>query len=755
MKLVPSSSLPSLFNQCAWLVPVLAILSLTSIAQAVPSVVNPNFDSSISNTYTVNSSHAGNGWYAPGDTSWSRYLIQDGNAAVRDPNITAQVANKKSLLQVINDGQSTTGGAGFIFSVLSDDAGSANELVVEVYGVNSFSSGFTTGGNAVDGNAVLLGMLNTYLAGQEFTRTRYYMPVDFESGYNYIVLKFTAKLTNTSSVLAVDSVSFVTPTNGTLPTFPFPQAVEYPYGFKPSNYNQVSQNKHVQDTWENFQDTYFTQTDTVYDGEWRVSRVNQGDDTVSEGIGYGMLFCVLMDNAENNTRPLFDGLYNYYLRRLNSNGLMNWQYARDEYDNLPAPYTTDKADAADADEDVALALVFAHLQWGSDDGIPYLDQARILINRLEDKVCKANSYNLFQSGSKATGDYWQNISYYAPAWYRVFASVTGSTYWTSTVIPSCYTEIEYFYDNNDYDARGLVPDWHDPRDYGPATSHPNYSTGKIAYEHKYDACRVGWRIGTDYLWYGTTSDALAYDSPYAIAEYLEDITSNDPTDITTYSIPAGTKLTNYNVTSLTAPVGVAAMVSSNFTSWRNQIYTALVTEYQQPDYDAYFARCLQLLSMLTMTGNFPNLWEREPSLIDDGGFEEGGTAWSFPANAYIASYNMNSGNYSARMNGNGAWSTIGQSVAVSANTEYECTGYLRTLGLDASASAKIRIRWYNSSWGLLGTSPVGEIGPNDFYTYKKALVTSPTNAAIARVELVITASTSGTAYFDDIRLRHP
>tara|TARA_R100000027_G_scaffold2734_8_gene2694 strand:+ start:13667 stop:15904 length:2238 start_codon:yes stop_codon:yes gene_type:complete len=728
-------------------------LLLSQSIQALPSITNANFDTPINGGYTISVNQAGDGWYGPNDSTWVQQSIATNPTGQRNPDITAKVTHEKSLIQVIQDNQSSTDDAGLVFEVFAEDNGASNELTVEVYGLNTFSSGFTTGGNQVDPNSVLLGKLDTHIAQRSSSAIRYYVPLDMGTGYQFIILKVTARLSDGDSSIAVDNFEFIAPTSGSHPTFPFPQSVVYPHGLKPSNYSQVSMNKHVQTTWENYENTYFTQTDTIT-GEWRITRDDAEDSTVSEGIGYGMLLCVLMDNASNNTRPLFDGLYNYYLRRLNQNGLMNWRIIEDSNGILPDPYSTDIADAADADEDVALALVFAHRQWGSESGIPYLDQAQILITRLQEEVCKANSYDLFQSGSKADGDTWQNISYYAPAWYRIFSEVTQSTYWENTVIPNVYTEIRYFYNNNSYAARGLVPNWHDPYNRSQVTGAPQLDPN-TSYDSGFDACRIGWRIGTDYLWYGTSSDSLAYDTPFAVAAFMESTTSSDPRSIYTYSIPNGNTETGYNTIALTAPVGVAAMVSSSFNSWRNQIYTDLAVYYQDPQFDAYFARSIQLLSMLTMTGNFPNLWEREPSLLSDGGFEQGGSSWSFPSNAFVASYNMNSGNSSARMNSNGIHSKIAQIVYVAENTEYEICGYLRTTNLDSGNYARIVVRWYDSTSLLLGTEIIGEAAENEFYGYHQAFVTSPTDTSFAEIGLELSATQNGTAFFDDIKVRIP
>ena len=56
------------------------------------------------------------------------------------------------------------------------------------------------------------------------------------------------------------------------------------------------------------------------DGSMRVTRPSDGNDTVSEGISYGMLFAVYM-----NDKTTFDALWKYEQKHLNTHGLMNWR----------------------------------------------------------------------------------------------------------------------------------------------------------------------------------------------------------------------------------------------------------------------------------------------------------------------------------------------------------------------------------------------------------------------------------------------
>ena len=54
------------------------------------------------------------------------------------------------------------------------------------------------------------------------------------------------------------------------------------------------------------------------DGSMRVSRPENGNDTVSEGISYGMLFAVYL-----NDKTTFDALWKYEQKHLDSSGMMN------------------------------------------------------------------------------------------------------------------------------------------------------------------------------------------------------------------------------------------------------------------------------------------------------------------------------------------------------------------------------------------------------------------------------------------------
>src|SRR6185437_10729001 len=94
-------------------------------------------------------------------------------------------------------------------------------------------------------------------------------------------------------------------------------------------------------------------------------------ETVSEGIGYGMLLA-----AYAADQALFNGLYGYYKANSNGNGFMNWHTGG-------CSGVIGANGATDADEDVALALVIASDQWPTATSpYNYKTEATSMINKI-------------------------------------------------------------------------------------------------------------------------------------------------------------------------------------------------------------------------------------------------------------------------------------------------------------------------------------------------------------------------------------
>jgi endo-1,4-beta-D-glucanase Y len=292
----------------------------------------------------------------------------------------------------------------------------------------------------------------------------------------------------------------------------------------------------------------------------RVVRLENGNDTVSEGISYGMLFAVYM-----NDKTTFDGLWKYEQKHVNTtHGLMNW--------NIAANGTTAGMNSAtDADEDMAFALVMADKQWGG-----YTTTATNMLS-------KVAMYDFGTDGTIKGGDYYVavNPSYIAPAFYRVFAAYGDNARWT-TILNKSY-DILAMVQNS---TSGLVPDW----SAGPATNT----------KYGYDATRSPFRVALDACWSG---DMRAKTFSQKIGAFFAGIGAANIVDGYNVDGTPGTS-TNKNSTFI-GPAGAAGM-ASNQPQLVADAYTFVAAEAKAANV-SYYNRSWALFTVMLMTGNFINL----------------------------------------------------------------------------------------------------------------------------------------------------
>jgi hypothetical protein len=413
---------------------------------------------------------------------------------------------------------------------------------------------------------------------------------------------------------------------------PFPNAVTYPYGIKPNNFTQAQMNQHCLDWFNKWRAKYVTQNGCTA-SEWRLQRLETGNmiskgcsenDTVSEGIGYGMVIMVYMSSGSNNTKQYFDGMYTYYKDHLDGAGLMNWQI----------PYCDSGGSATDADEDVAFALLAADKQWGSAGTINYKNEATTIIGRiLSNEMSTANDVR--------PGDGWDggNISYFAPYEYRMFGDYTGVSRWYSVASHTYSTIVNYYYNAASTNnaalgiKTGLQPNWcnYDGTTWSPGT------WSMDANSWWWDAIRHVWRQSYDYILYGTKNHQLAQDNNERVSYFFKTKYNGDASQIKSHYTLDGTE-TFYNrgdrtpdlgtedVKNLPGPEGavaIAAMVEGD-QDWLNKCYYTLVTmnagtgSGELTDTGVawgtdYFCDILKMQYLLILTGNMPNPMGNYPS----------------------------------------------------------------------------------------------------------------------------------------------
>lgn len=201
-------------------------------------------------------------------------------------------------------------------------------------------------------------------------------------------------------------------------------------------------------------------------------------DCVSEGIGYGMLIAAYVEDRE-----VFQALWAFSQKYLNSDGLMGWQIWPGHEDEILGA-----GGATDADEDVAMALLVAADRWGGEYG----QLAREQIDRVFQHEVQA------RSGVLLPGDQWgscQSIdpSYFAPAWYRAFGAATDNPEawqrvidWGFQLLAKC----------NGYNSgTGLTPQWTDC-ECAPRVDDKGHDR-----QYWCDSVRVPWRMGMSAAWH--------------------------------------------------------------------------------------------------------------------------------------------------------------------------------------------------------------------------------------------------------------
>jgi endo-1,4-beta-D-glucanase Y len=335
--------------------------------------------------------------------------------------------------------------------------------------------------------------------------------------------------------------------------------------------------------------------------------------TVSEGIGYGMLIAVYMGD-----QGLFDDLWLYEQQNLDGNGLMNWA------PNGSGPSC--QGAATDADEDMAFALVMADKQWGGQGTLSqsYTQAAITQIQNVWDH--EVYNYSWLSAGDAQPGQQpWatnanQNISYFAPSYYRVFAQVDLKTcpqgsdvaYATAKscdrwwgVIDQSYTTIgDALNTANGNQSNGLVPGWCDDSHGAPCTA----AAGQ-PFNYQYDACRTPFRIGLDSCWNGY---AAAQSYVASTSAFFAGIGASHIVD--GYALNGMPQAANPGKLSAAflGPASVGAMSSTSHQQFVDDGY-ALIAMDSAFAGGEYYESSWTVMSLLMLTGNFLDYTQETPA----------------------------------------------------------------------------------------------------------------------------------------------
>jgi endoglucanase len=147
----------------------------------------------------------------------------------------------------------------------------------------------------------------------------------------------------------------------------------------------------------------------------------------------------------------------------------------------------------------------------------------------------------------------------------------------------------------------LVPDFVVGINKTAKPAPPNFLESPYDGYYNYNACRVPWRIATDYL---LTGDRRSKEITDKINSWIQETTNGNP-----YNLSAGYTLAGddvkgryFEALSFIAPFAVSAMVDKKNQLWLNKIWDYLV-EFKLKDFD-YYDNTIKLMDMIIISGNY-------------------------------------------------------------------------------------------------------------------------------------------------------
>lgn len=231
--------------------------------------------------------------------------------------------------------------------------------------------------------------------------------------------------------------------------------------------------------------------------EGRVIDRTQNNITTSEGQSYAMLRAVWVDD-----KATFDKVWTWTKQNLKrpSDNLLGWRWGERQDGKYGFLENGGENAAADADIDIALALIFAGERWNDDR---YTAEARKLLKSIwELQVDNVAFKNYVVAGNWAKGaqQLVVNPSYFAPYAWRIFAEVDPEHDWLSLIDPAYELLDKVGREPLDKGRSvGLPPDWVSiDRSTGALTAPSN---GNLKTDYSFDAMRVPFRVALDYLWF--------------------------------------------------------------------------------------------------------------------------------------------------------------------------------------------------------------------------------------------------------------
>lgn len=231
-----------------------------------------------------------------------------------------------------------------------------------------------------------------------------------------------------------------------------------------------------------FLDSAWTAYKTLYLGEAGnvLDRTRNGGETTSEGQAYLLLRAAWMRDAGAFSRAFT--WTEAHLRR--PDGLYSWRWAPEGGGRV-----LDENSAADADQDIAFALILASHAFAEP---AYLQRARELVRaiRAVERIDIPGGW-IPTAGNWAAGERVINLSYFTPYAYPYFARADPEGEWPAALTVG----YDLIARTRQTDGVRLLPDFQRIRPDGTVELLP--ADSGLSADFSFDAMRIFWRVALD------------------------------------------------------------------------------------------------------------------------------------------------------------------------------------------------------------------------------------------------------------------
>lgn len=268
-----------------------------------------------------------------------------------------------------------------------------------------------------------------------------------------------------------------------------------------------------------------------------------GGGTFSEGQAYGLVNFAYRSRGNATTNPIFhanaktiaDGLIIYYKYYFNERGFSHWRINPDG--TIAGTYG--RNGATDSDLDYCFGLLKMHEFHGSAGAINYLAEAVAYINKIDQYEFYSSTHtNVALRDVMINGDGWDStqsgspdrymMDYARMGYFTAFGVATGNTTRWAAIKAKQYEKLNYYYTNF---TTGLVPN----------ESKRDQTSLGYEYDFGFNSVRIPWDWTLDYMWNGTSTNALALNQSKRLADWSRNKWSQLPANHkATHTLPGVT-----------------------------------------------------------------------------------------------------------------------------------------------------------------------------------------------------------------------